>query len=69
MLLDEFLKEHSAFLEEHRTVQEQGATMADLKREIASLTTTVKGQALQIQKVSAQFEMNKAAPQVALDNR
>jgi Chaperone of endosialidase len=41
MLLNEFLKEHS-------TVQE-------LKTEIAALTTTVKEQAAQIQKVSAQL--------------
>jgi hypothetical protein len=50
MLLNEFLKEHS-------TVQE-------LKTEIAALTTTVKEQASQIQKVSAQLEASKTAPQV-----
>src|SRR5215831_3158098 len=46
MLLNEFLKEH-------RTVQE-------LKNEIAALTATVKEQAAQIQKVSAQIEVSKA---------
>jgi predicted RNase H-like nuclease (RuvC/YqgF family) len=51
MLLNEFLKEH-------RTVQE-------LRNEIAALTATVKDQAAQIQKVSAQLEMSKAAPHVA----
>jgi hypothetical protein len=50
MLLNEFLKEHS-------TVQE-------LKTEIAALTTTVKEQASQIQKVSAQLEASKTAPRV-----
>jgi hypothetical protein len=50
MLLNEFLKEHS-------TVQE-------LKQEIATLTATVKEQASQIQKVSAQLEASKPAPQV-----
>jgi len=45
MLLNEFLKEHS-------TVQE-------LKKEVAALTATVKEQAAQIQKVSAQLELNK----------
>jgi len=50
MLLNEFLKEHS-------TVQE-------LKKEIATLTATVKEQAAQIQKVSAQVEANKATRQV-----
>jgi endosialidase-like protein len=54
MLLNEFLKEHS-------TVQE-------LKKEVAALTATVKEQALQIQKVSAQLEASKPAPQV-VNNR
>ena len=53
MLLNEFLKEH-------RTVQE-------LKKEIAALTASVKEQAAQIQKVSAQIEVSKAAPQVVVN--
>ena len=50
MLLNEFLKEH-------RKVQEQANTIAELKSEIANLTVTVKGQATQIQKVTAQLGM------------
>jgi Chaperone of endosialidase len=50
MLLNEFLKEH-------KTVQDQGATIAELKQEIAAL-------AAGLQKVSAQLEANKPAPQV-----
>ena len=50
MMLNEFLKEH-------RTVEE-------LKKEIAALTATVKEQAAQIQKVSAQVEMSKPAAKV-----
>jgi Sec-independent protein translocase protein TatA len=57
MLLNEFLQEH-------KTVQEQGATIAEFKKEIADLTATVKEQASQIQKVSAQLEASKPAPQV-----
>jgi|SRR5437870_2605770 len=53
MLLNEFLKEH-------RSVEE-------LKKEVAMLTATVKEQAAQIQKVSAQFEASKSA-QVVLNN-
>jgi Chaperone of endosialidase len=45
MLLNEFLKEHS-------TVQE-------LKKEVAALTATVNEQSSQIQKVTAQLELNK----------
>jgi trimeric autotransporter adhesin len=68
MLLNEFLKEH-------RTVQEQGATIAQQRKdfeaaiaqqqkEIEALTATVKKQAAQIQRVSAQVEAGKPASQV-----
>jgi len=50
MLLNEFLKEHSAVLE--------------LKKEIAALTAAVKQQAAQIEKVSAQIEITKSARRV-----
>jgi endosialidase-like protein len=62
MLLNEFLKEHKA-------VQEQGATVAELKKQIATLVATVKEQASQIQKVSAQIEVTKPAPQTVLNNQ
>jgi hypothetical protein len=48
MLLNEFLKEHKAFVEEQHKVHTLEAT-------VASLVTTVKDQAAQIQKVSAQL--------------
>jgi trimeric autotransporter adhesin len=57
MLLNEFLKEH-------RTVQEQGETIAELKKQVTTLTATVREQGAQIQKVSAQLEASKPAPQV-----
>jgi hypothetical protein len=50
MLLNEFLKEY-------RTVQEQGATITELKKQIAALTAG-------LQKVSAQLEASKPAQQV-----
>ena len=53
MLLNEFLKEH-------QTVKEQGATIAELKKEIADLVATVKEQAAQIQKVNARFEVGNS---------
>ena len=53
-LLNEFLKEHKAFLEEHRTVEE-------LKQEVATLTAG-------LQKVSAQLELSKSARQTVLNN-
>jgi Chaperone of endosialidase len=57
MLLNEFLKEH-------RKNETQETTIAELKAEIATLSATVKAQAEQIQKVSAQVEASKPAPQV-----
>src|SRR5437588_805217 len=50
MLLNEFLKEHRAFLQEQRTVEE-------LKKQVAALTAG-------LQKVSAQLEASKPEPRV-----
>jgi trimeric autotransporter adhesin len=64
MLLNEFLKEH-------KRVEKQQASIADLKSTVAlqqkgmdALVATVKEQAAQIQKVSAQVETIKPAPKV-----
>ena len=62
MLLNEFLKEHQRAVEEHRKVEEQGASIAELKKQIETLTATV-------QKVSNQLELNKAKPQVVANNQ
>jgi hypothetical protein len=60
MLLNEFLKEH-------RTVQQQEATIAQLNKDfqatVAQLTARLDEQASQIQKVSAQLEVSRPAPQ------
>jgi predicted ribosome quality control (RQC) complex YloA/Tae2 family protein len=61
MLLNEFLKEH-------RKVQEQEATITQLKKDfgatVAQLTARLDEQASQIQKVSGQLEASKPAPQL-----
>ena len=76
MLLNEFLKEH-------RKMQEQGATIAELKsvtaqqeainaqqqREIKALAATLREQASQIQKVSTQLELEKASTQTVVNNQ
>jgi precorrin-4 methylase len=62
MLLNEFLKEH-------RQVQEQKATIAQLKSGMQTLAATVKEQASQIQKVSAQIELNKPVPQTVANTQ
>jgi hypothetical protein len=62
MLLNEFLKEHS-------TVQEQEATIKQLKKDfgatIAQLTARLDEQASQIHKVSARLELSKPVQSVA----
>ena len=55
MLLNEFLKEHKAFVEEHRKVEE-------LEKQVEALTAG-------LQKVSAQLEVSKPAPQVVENNQ
>jgi hypothetical protein len=61
MLLNEFLKEH-------KRVQEQGASITELKNEIQALTATVKQQAAQIQKVSARIDATKPLSHFVLNN-
>jgi hypothetical protein len=62
MLLNEFLKEHKAFVQEQHKVEKLEAT-------VENLMATVKEQTAQIQKVSAQLELSKAAPQTVLNNQ
>jgi len=61
MLLNEFLKEHRKVEDLKKDFQ---ATVAQQQKEIAALAATVKEQAAQIQKVSAQLEASKPTPQV-----
>jgi hypothetical protein len=61
MLLNEFLKEHRKVEDLKKDFQ---ATIAQQQKEISALAATVKEQAAQIQKVSAQLEASKPAPQV-----
>jgi hypothetical protein len=57
MLLNELLKEH-------RKVQEQEATISRLEKGMERVIARLDDQASQIQKVSAQLEASKSAPQV-----
>jgi uncharacterized coiled-coil protein SlyX len=49
-------------------VEEQEKTIAELKSGMTALAATVKEQAAQLQKVSAQLEVSKPAPQTVLNN-
>jgi trimeric autotransporter adhesin len=62
MLLNEFLKEH-------RKVEEQEATIAQLKKEMETVVACLKEQDSKIQRASAQIEVSKAVGQAALSNR
>jgi hypothetical protein len=62
MLLNEFLKEH-------RTVQEQKATIAELRQNFAQQQKQIEALTAGLQKVSAQLELNKAAPRTVLNAR
>jgi hypothetical protein len=55
LLLNEFLKEH-------KTAQQQGQTIARLEKQLETVTAT-------LQKVSAQLELSKAAPQTVVNSR
>jgi hypothetical protein len=55
MLLNEFLKEHKAFIEEQRKVEQ-------LEKAVVALTAG-------LQKLSAQVEVSRPAPQTVLNNR
>ena len=62
MLLNEFLKEHKAFVEEKGKMQEQDANIARQQKQIDALTDG-------LQKLSAQVELSKPAPQTVLNNQ
>jgi uncharacterized protein YlxW (UPF0749 family) len=58
MLLNEFLKEH-------QKVEEEEATITQLKNEMASVVTRLKEHEAKIQKVSDRIETNKLACRMA----
>jgi hypothetical protein len=72
MLLNEFLKEHKEVEEQQATIRQlksnaatQAATITELKKDIGSLSGQLKDQGAQIRRVSAQIEMSPAASKVA----
>jgi septal ring factor EnvC (AmiA/AmiB activator) len=80
MLLNEFLKEHRTVQELKSIAAKQEAsiaqqqkdfqsTAAEQQKEIRAIAATVKEQASQIQKVSAQLEMTKPTLQAVVDSK
>jgi hypothetical protein len=64
MLLNEFLKEHNKVEEQQASIADLKSTVALQQKEMQVLTAQLKEQAAQIQKVSAQLEASKPAPKV-----
>src|SRR5262249_44903681 len=63
MLLNEFLKEHKRVQEQQATITELKSTVAQQQKRMETLTAQLRQQAAKIQTVSAQVEMKKSAPQ------
>lgn len=61
MLLNEFLKAH-------QKLEAQDATIAELKSTVAQQQKGMEALTAQVQKVSAQIEVNKTAPQLTANN-
>ena len=72
MLLNEFLKEHRKVEEQQATITELKSTVAKQEKAfettIAQLAARLKEQESKIERVSAEVEMNKRSPQVVAAN-
>jgi len=68
MLLNEFLKEHRKVERQADEIQQQKATIRELKREMGTVLDRLGEQDSKIQKVSAQIEANRPRSQVVLNN-
>jgi septal ring factor EnvC (AmiA/AmiB activator) len=73
MLLNEFLKEHKAFLKEQGKVAKQEATITQLKAELQATAARQQKQiemlSAGLQKVNAQLQVSKAAPRTVSNNQ
>src|SRR5207248_8033556 len=69
MLLNEFLKAHRKMQKQEATIAQLKSSAATQQKEIKALTASLKEQAAQIQKVSAQLESSKPVPQLVVNNQ
>ena len=67
MLLNEFLKEHKKVQEQQATITELKSTVAQQQNEMETVIARIKEQAAQIQKVTSQIEMNRPAPKMVVN--
>jgi uncharacterized coiled-coil protein SlyX len=69
MLLNEFLKAHRKVEEQETTITQLKSAVAQQQKGMEVLTAILREQASQIQKVSAQLELRKTAPQTVASNQ
>ena len=65
MLLNEFLKEHRKVEEQQATIAELKSTLAQQQKGLRTVTARLEQQAAEIQKVNKQLEASKSGSQVA----
>jgi hypothetical protein len=68
MLLNEFLKEHARGEEQDRKIQEQEATITQLKKDLDTLVVHLKEQDKKIQRVTAQMQMRNSVSQMVVND-
>jgi hypothetical protein len=68
MLLNEFLKEHARGEEQDRKIQEQEATITQLKKDLDTLVAHLKAQDEKIQRATAQMQMLNSVTQMVVDD-
>jgi uncharacterized coiled-coil protein SlyX len=68
MLLNEFLKEHGKVQEQEATIAELKSTVAQQQKGMEAVTARLNEQAAQIQKVSARLDLRKPALETIVDN-
>ena len=69
MLLNEFLKEHRKVEEQEATIKELKSMVMQQRKDFQALSASLKEQALQLQKVSDQLVVNKTSPRTLADNQ
>jgi len=69
MLLNEFLKEHRKVEEQQRKAQEEEVSITQLKSTVAQQQKQIEALTTGLQRVSAQVEMNRPAPQTVASNQ
>jgi hypothetical protein len=67
MLLNEFLKEHKKVQEQQATIAELKVTVAQQMKGMESVTAQLKEQAARIQRVSAQLQLNRPETKLVED--